>query len=151
VTSLLARDRGGPRIDMQILIYPITDCRFDTESYVHHGAGTNLTLDDMRYFWDHYCPDETQRVRPTASPLQEFDLSRLPPAVVITAGHDPLCSEGETYALRLERAGTPVTQIRCDGMVHGFMRRVNSFTKAREVLAELGRLVGTLTRDKFEY
>lgn len=144
VTSLLSRDRGGPKIDLQILIYPITDCSFDTASYREHGEGTNLTTRDMQYFWDQYCPDVSQRVRPTASPLQEFDLSRLPEAVVITAGHDPLCTEGEVYAQRLERAGTPVTLIRCEGMVHGFMRRVNMFAKAREVLTQLCDIVQRL-------
>ena len=120
VVARRARDRGGPEIALQILIYPVTDADFDRESYVDPANELLLTREAMVWFWDHYVPDPAQRSEPDASPLQTDDLSGLPPAVVLTAEHDVLRDEGEAYAKRLEEAGVPVNFQRHKGQMHGF-------------------------------
>ncbi len=120
VVARRARDRGGPRIALQILIYPVTDADFDRPSYVAPENALLLTREAMRWFWDHYVPDVERRAEPDASPLRAEDLSGLPPAVVLTAEHDVLRDEGEAYAARLEAAGVPVDFQRHQGQMHGF-------------------------------
>ena len=120
VTALRARDRGGPTIAMQILIYPVADADFETASYSDPENQLLLTKEAMVWFWDHYEPDLARRSEPDASPLRAKDLSGLPPAVVLTAEHDVLRDEGEAYARRLEEAGVPVNFKRHAGQTHGF-------------------------------
>lgn len=120
VMALRARDRGGPRIDMQVLIYPVTDADFDRPSYLAPENQLLLSRDGMLWFWDHYVPDAARRTEPDASPLRAADLSGLPPAVIMTAEHDPLRDEGEAYAERLKAAGVPVNFQRHLGQTHGF-------------------------------
>ena len=121
VMALRARDRGGPRIDLQVLIYPVTDADLDRPSYTDPENQTLLTRDGMIWFWDHYLPDASRRTEPDASPLHAADLAGLPPAVVMTAEHDPLRDEGEAYAARLAEAGVVVDFQRHAGQVHGFL------------------------------
>ena len=121
VMALRARDRGGPRIDLQVLIYPVTDADLDRPSYTDPENQTLLTRDGMIWFWDHYLPDASWRTEPDASPLHAADLAGLPPAVVMTAEHDPLRDEGEAYAARLAEAGVVVDFQRHPGQVHGFL------------------------------
>ncbi|GAA2848481.1 alpha/beta hydrolase [Pseudonocardia halophobica] len=118
--ALLARERSGPSIDLQVLAYPVLDAEFTTASYL--AAENNLIVDRdlMMWFWDHYCPDPATRRSPHAAPLRERDLGGLPPAVVITAEHDVLRDEGEAYADRLREAGVPVDFRRFAGQIHGF-------------------------------
>ena len=120
VMALRARDRGGPPIAAQILIYPVTDADFERPSYTDPGNQLLLTREAMAWFWDHYVPDAARRVEPDASPLRAADLAGLPPAVVLTAEHDVLRDEGEAYAERLEAAGVPVNFQRHEGQTHGF-------------------------------
>ena len=120
VMSLRARDRNGPNIAMQVLIYPVTDANFDRPSYLDPENQLMLTRDSMIWFFDHYIPDTAQRTEPEASPLYAEDLSGLPPAVVLTAEHDPLRDEGEEYAQRLEDAGVEVELQRHLGQMHAF-------------------------------
>ena len=120
VMSLRARDRNGPNIAMQVLIYPVTDANFDRPSYLDPENQLMLTRDSMIWFFDHYIPDTAQRTEPEASPLYAEDLSGLPPAVVLTAEHDPLRDEGEEYAQRLEDAGVEVELQRHPGQMHAF-------------------------------
>ena len=122
VMAQRARDRGGPSIALQVLIYPVTDADLERESYVDPEHQLLLTRDAMIWFWDHYVPDKSQRSHTDASPLQASNLSGLPPAVVLTAEHDPLRDEGEDYAKRLEAAGVPVNFKRHDGQIHGFFQ-----------------------------
>jgi acetyl esterase len=122
VMALLARDRGGPKIDLQVLVYPVTDANFDRPSYTDPENQALLTRDGMIWFWDHYVPDAARRSEPTASPLQASNLSGLPPATVLTAEHDPLLDEGEAYAARLAEAGVPVELKRYAGQMHGFFQ-----------------------------
>ncbi len=120
VVALRARDRGGPRIALQVLIYPVTDADLDRPSYVDPDNQLLLTRDAMVWFWDHYVPDAARRAEPDASPLRADSLAGLPPAVVLTAEHDVLRDEGEAYAERLREAGVPVDFRRHEGQTHGF-------------------------------
>ncbi|MEQ8858577.1 MAG: alpha/beta hydrolase [Pseudomonadales bacterium] len=126
-----ARDRNGPAIDFQLLLYPVTDCDLDRASYRENGNGYLLELNTMRWFWDHYCPDPAERQSPQASPLRAADLSGLPPALVVTAEFDPLRDEGEAYAAALAAAGTPAEAIRYDGLVHDFFATARMFPCSR--------------------
>ncbi|WP_409305511.1 alpha/beta hydrolase [Peribacillus sp. SCS-155] len=120
VTALMARDKGEISLAYQMLIYPVTNHSYATESYTENADGYLLTKDSMVWFWNHYLNDEEDGKNPYASPLQAKDLSGLPPALVLTAGYDPLRDEGEAYAERLKEAGVPVETARYDGMIHGF-------------------------------
>jgi acetyl esterase len=120
VMALRARDRNGPKIALQVLVYPVTDADFDRPSYVDPENQLILTRDAMIWFWDHYLPEPDRRREPDASPLHAPDLSGLPPAVVLTAEHDVLRDEGEAYAERLQEAGVPVDSRRHAGQMHGF-------------------------------
>ncbi len=115
-----AKSAGGPEIALQVLVYPVTDCDLDTTSYLDPANQLLLSRESMVWFWDHYAPDPEARVHPDASPLRQVDLKNLPPAVVLTAEHDPLRDEGELYATRLVQAGVPVRHQRFDGQMHGF-------------------------------
>jgi acetyl esterase len=120
VMAQRARDRNGPAIDLQVLIYPVTDADFDRPSYVDADNQLLLTRDAMVWFWDHYVPDPARRTEPDASPLRAESLAGLPPAVVLTAEHDVLRDEGEEYANRLTQAGVTVDFRRHAAQTHGF-------------------------------
>ncbi|MCI0559079.1 MAG: alpha/beta hydrolase, partial [Nitrososphaera sp.] len=121
--TLLAKERGGPKIALQELFYPVTDVNFDTPSYNEFQDGYWLTRKAMQWFWDNYAPDSATRKEPTASPLQASidQLNGLPPALVIIDEHDVLRYEGEAYAHKLMQAGVPVTATRYLGTIHDFM------------------------------
>jgi acetyl esterase len=138
VVALMARDRRGPRLAHQTLIYPVTDHDFDTPSYRDNATGYVLTREGMRWFWRHYLVEPAQGREPHASPLRAPSLAGLPPALVITAEHDPLRDEGEAYAARLLDAGVPVTLTRYTGMFHGFVRMTRILDKARAAVDEIG-------------
>ncbi len=122
VVALMARDRGGPRLVYQLLMYPVTDhYTLNTPSTQENATGYFLTADDMVWFWDLYVTSEDDTKHPHASPLRAQDLSNLPPAMVITAEYDPLRDEGEMYANRLREAGNQVTAKRYNGVIHGFV------------------------------
>lgn len=103
--ALLVRDRGGPEIALQILLYPVTEPSMSSASFQDNAEGYLLSRTMMGWFWDHYCPDVEARKNPLASPLLAADLSNLPPALIITAEFEPLRDEGEAYAERLAAAG----------------------------------------------
>ncbi len=129
VVALMARDRGGPAIAGQILLYPITDHSFDTKSYKENGSGYFLTMATMKWFWNHYLASPEQGSEPYASPLRA-ELKGLPPAIVLTAQYDPLRDEANAYAAKLQDAGVTVRRIACMGHVHGFLRRLDVFPMA---------------------
>ncbi|HEX5445420.1 MAG TPA: alpha/beta hydrolase, partial [Pirellulales bacterium] len=137
VVCLMARDRKGPPIDLQVLLYPITDYDLDTQSYLAYADRYLLTRDAMSWFWQHYLADEADKTRPYVSPLRAPDLSRLPRALIITAECDPLCDEGDAYARRLEAAGVAVTHACYAGMVHGFVRRATLLAQGRKALDQI--------------
>ena len=121
--TLLAKERGGPSIRFQVLFYPVTDANFDTPSYAKYEQGYWLTREGMKWFWNNYTSNETNRKEPTVSPLQASieQLSGLPPGLIINGENDVLCDEGEAYALKLLEAGVRVTAVRYHGTIHDFV------------------------------
>ncbi len=147
VTAQQVRDRGGPDLAYQLLVYPVTDHAFDTDSYRENAEGYMLTRDMMRWFWDHYLEKRAHGSQPLASPLRAPDLENLPPALVITAEFDPLRDEGEAYAARLRESGVPVELIRFDGMFHGFWSMFELLDKGKQAMsASCERLRAALAR-----
>ena len=143
--TLLAKRRGGVSFVQQVLFYPVTDASFDTPSYRQFAEGYFLRRDAMRWFWDQYTPDETQRAESTASPLRAGldELTGLPPALVITAEADVLRDEGEAYANRLREAGVPVTAVRYQGIIHDFVM-LNALRGTHAAEAAIAQAVAVL-------
>ncbi|MGW9448762.1 alpha/beta hydrolase [Streptomyces sp. NPDC055632] len=145
--TLMAKERGGLHLRQQVLFYPVTDASFDTGSYRRFAEGYFLRRDAMRWFWDQYTTDETERALITVSPLRATteQLTGLPPALVITAEADVLRDEGEAYANGLRAAGVPVTAVRYQGTIHDFvMLDALRGTHAAQSAIELA--TGTLRR-----
>lgn len=137
VVCLMARERGAPKLGFQMLIYPATDRRCDSLSQHAFSEGFSLTRNAMRWFYDLYAPDarpEDWRV----SPLLAVNHGNLPPAFVLTAGHDPLREEGRAYAAKLEAASVPVVYRCYDGQIHGFVRMGGVNAESARALNELG-------------
>jgi acetyl esterase len=120
VTALMARDRGGPPIAAQLLLYPMIAADFDTDSYRLFGKGFYNPRPALQWYWDQYVPSLVDREHAYASPLRA-SLEGLPPAVVVIAGHDPLRDEGLAYADALEAANVVTTRCPFEGGIHGFM------------------------------
>lgn len=120
--TLMAKDKKGPHIKLQVLLWPVTDANFETESYNLYANGRFLTKNMMKWFWDNYLPDTAKRTEKYASPLQASlaELKDLPPALVQTAENDVLRDEGEAYARKLNEAGVPVTLTRYNGLIHDY-------------------------------
>ncbi|MGW1259003.1 alpha/beta hydrolase [Streptomyces sp. NPDC002513] len=120
--TLMAKQRGGPRLAQQVLFYPVTDADFATPSYQRFATGCWLTAAGMKWFWNQYAPDTMVRTQPTASPLRATaaQLQGLPKALVITDS-DVLYNEGRDYAAKLHAAGVPVTHVHYAHMIHDFV------------------------------
>lgn len=132
ICAMLARDGGGPRIALQIMMYPVCDCDMETPSYREFGSGLVLTAADMGWFYDHYLQrDQAKRADPLVSPLRARLLAGLPPALIMTTEYDVLRDEAETYGKRLAAAGVKVWIKRYRGVTHGFMRMQNMLDVAR--------------------
>lgn len=142
VTALMARDRGGPDLTGQVLLYPIIAADFDTESHRLFGRGYYNPTPALQWYWDQYVPAADDRTHPYASPLRA-DLRGLPPAVVVAAGCDPLRDEGLAYADALERTGVPTTVLPYDGGIHGFMT-MPTLDLAQRARTEVSRAVAQL-------
>lgn len=136
VVAQMARDRGGPLLIFQLLVYPITDLRMQSASYEENANAPMLTRDDMVWFRTHYIRNDEDITNPMASPLLAQDLSGLPPALIVTAGYDPLRDEGEQYGKRLREAGTPVTVRGYGDLAHGFLGLDLIVDRASEARAE---------------
>ena len=136
MVSIDARDRAGPRLAMQLLIYPSTDMRMSWPSLERHAQQLPLTRAAMQWFVNHYLRGPEDRNDWRASPLTAVSLARLPPALVITAGFDPLCDEGQAYAEALRKAGVAVTHKQFDGQIHGFVTM-------GKIIADAGRAIAT--------
>ncbi len=121
VVSLIARDKNGPKITRQVLIYPATNlATLDTDSHKFFASGYMLTHDDIVWFRGHYLPNTADWPNPHASPLLAQSHASLPPATIITAEMDPLRDEGKQYADKLQAANIPVNYHCYKGMIHGF-------------------------------
>ncbi|SEK12878.1 Acetyl esterase/lipase [Paraburkholderia diazotrophica] len=122
VISQMAKDRQGPAIRFQGLMWPVTDHAFDNASYDAFANGYFLSRDMMKWFWDAYTTDERERNERYASPLRASidELKGLPPTLLQTAQFDVLRDEGEAYGRRLDQAGNDVTTTQYKGTIHDF-------------------------------
>ncbi len=135
VVALTLRDRGDVALAYQLLIYPATDMRRIAPSHTRNGQGYLLTSDTMAYFQGHYIENPAHELDWRASPLLHPDLSHLPPALVLTAGYDPLRDEGIEYAQALSQAGNRATHISFERQIHGFILMGRVIDEANEAVA----------------
>jgi acetyl esterase len=139
--ALRARNRGGPDIALQVLLYPVLSPDFERESYGRCGQGDYLiSTGDMRWFWDHHTA-EADRADPEAAPLAATDFSNLPDTIIVVGGYDPLHDEGVAYAEALWAAGGSVVLRDHPGMVHGFFTLVDLLGAANAEVAAVGSLI----------
>jgi acetyl esterase len=136
VVALQARDAGGPAIAFQLLVYPATDQRCGFASHRANGAGYLLTSEGIQFFRSCYLPERRDWEDWRASPLLAKSVAALPPALVLTAGFDPLIDEGRAYAERLAREGVEVSYRQFDDMVHGFLLFGGVLETANAAVAE---------------
>jgi len=121
VVAIAARDAGDLALRFQLLIYPATDQRRGAPSHASNGQGYLLTRDSIAYYHDHYIDDPKHDLDWRASPLLHADLANLPPALVLTAGYDPLRDEGLQYAEALTGAGNRASYVCFERQIHGFI------------------------------
>jgi acetyl esterase len=133
--ALLARERGGPRLAFQLLVYPLVDHAAETPSGREVRDDPFFGPKDVAWCWSHYLAEPNDGDSPFASPLRAADLEGLPPALIVTAELDPLRDEGELYAERLRDAGVPTELVRFQGMVHGFFAHHDKLDAAIEAQA----------------
>lgn len=122
VVALMAKDKKGPKLLFQLLMWPVTNADFETGSYSQFGEKRFLTKTVMQYYWDSYAPNKEDRKNIYASPLlaTKEQLAGLPPAIIQVAENDVLRDEGEAYGRKLDEAGVPVSVIRYNGLIHDF-------------------------------
>ncbi|MHA6793019.1 alpha/beta hydrolase [Pseudonocardia bannensis] len=137
VVALMAKDRGGPALAYQLLIYPATDGAGEYPSRVENGEGYLLTKGAMDWFYGHYLESPDVAEEPYVSPIRG-ELAGLPPATVITAGYDPLRDEGDAYAKALADAGVAVEHIENPSMIHGFFWMLGALEHTRGVYDQAG-------------
>ena len=134
--ALMARDRGGPSLALQVPVVPMIDLDYNTESYREKGKGDYyFTTGILKWCWNHYLRDESDAKNPYAAPLQAEDFRGVAPALVITAEYDPLCSEGEIYARRLKEAGVSTTYS-CYDTIHGFFGMPDTIDQGKVAMAQ---------------
>ena len=136
--TLMARDRGGPHLAYQLLVYPATTTELTTASHSQFAKDNYYILSraDMEWFWGHYLAHDEDRKNPYACPSYAKSLSGLPPAFVITAEYDPLRDEGEAYAVRLSDEGVSTILKRYDGVTHGFFGMPGLLEKAKVAIGD---------------
>ena len=134
------RDEAGPRVALQVLIYPATQASFETLSCYENAEGYLLTTADLVWFWGNYLADSPAAAAdPYACPGVATDLRDLPPAVIITGGFDPLRDDGEIYAVKLRAAGVPLVARRFPGMIHGFVALPIEIAAGRRAIGMIAR------------
>ncbi len=137
--ALMARDRGGPVLFFQLLLWPLMDFEVSSQSWQDY-EGVMMTSAEFLIFRDFYLPNPADRAHPYAAPLRASDLRGLPSTLVLTAECDPLRDGGEQYVQRLRNAGVPVTLTRYVGMAHGFLHMGMAVPAEAEAgFAEIGR------------
>jgi acetyl esterase/lipase len=143
--ALMAKDKGGPEFKCQVMLWPVTEANFDTDSYHEYADGYFLSRAMMKWFWDAYAPDHAQRREIYASPLQATteQLKGLPPALIQTAGNDVLCDEGLAYARNLDAAGVDVTSVRYENLIHdyGLLNAISQIPAVRDALRQVGEML----------
>jgi acetyl esterase len=137
VVAMMARERGGPALKFQLLIYPVTDfTEHVTQSERDYGQGHFLDTELMDWFADQYFANEADRHLPYGSPSKASDLRGLPAAMVITGECDPLRDQGEAYADKLRHAGVAVQLKRYDGMIHPFLSLAGIVDAGRDAIKD---------------
>jgi acetyl esterase len=137
VVAMMARERGGPRLCFQLLFYPAISAANDTPSQREFAIdGFVLSRADMEWFWNHYLDSPADAKNPLACPNLASSLKGLPPALILTASHDPLRDEGEAYGAALRKAGVAVALTRYDGVTHGFVSFADLLDKGKQGLGE---------------
>jgi acetyl esterase len=144
-TALMCRDRGGPALVAQVLVYPVTDAACDSASHREIGHDYGLWTEEVQWTWTQYLASPDDAAHPYASPLRAPDLSGLPPTLVITPEFDPLRDEGEAYGQRLREAGVPSTVTRYPGMFHSFL----TYLTVLDAAAAANAQVAAMLRDAF--
>lgn len=135
VVTMMTRERRGPKLVYQVLLYPNTDAApIKPYRSWEENDGYILTKAVRQEVYDQYVPDDVDRRNPYVSPLWAKDLKHLPPALVITGEFDPLRDEGEAYAARLKKAGVPVVTTRYKGMIHGFFQMAGVLDAGKKVI-----------------
>ncbi len=147
VVAIAARDAGDLPIAFQLLIYPATDQRRGAPSHTTNAQGYLLTADTMDYFHDHYIADKAMDLDWRASPLLRDDLTKLPPALVLTAGYDPLRDEALQYSQRLTLAGNRATHILFERQIHGFITMGRVIDEANDAVALCGAALKRALRE----
>jgi len=129
----------------QVLFYPLLNASSqDTNSYQQYGYGYGLTKTDLQWFIQQYVPEKTDRFNPMVSPLLATDVAQLPSTIIVTAEFDPLRDEAEQYAMRLYQEKIPITCIRYNGLIHGFLLSDGIFTKVDMIITELCQILKSL-------
>ncbi len=139
--ALLSRDRRGPSILAQVLIYPVCDDDFDRDSYLRYRSGYFLSREHMQWYIAQYRNPSTRLAPGYYMPLKADDLGNLPPALVITAQFDPLLDEARLYAARLREGGVQVVHINYDGTIHGFLSASPASRSSTLALGECARFL----------
>lgn len=139
--ALAARDRGGPAISTQVLLYPGLDRDMTAPSIVALANAPLLSRDDIAYMHALADGETGGPTIPYLVPAYASDLTGLPPAIVVTAGCDPIRDWGERYAERLRHAGVQTTITRYPGVYHGFLMRSDATARGRLAMAEIGGLM----------
>ncbi len=142
--ALAARDRGGPAVDLQVLLCPIVIDDDGAPSRTEFASGYVLEGADIEWFWDLYCPEPERRREAGASPLRAAHLAGLPPALVVLAELDPLRDDAHAYAERLRESGVTVDLRTYAGMTHGFPCYPGLFTVAGEALETVNAAIAAV-------
>lgn len=146
--TMMAKAHGNvPAIKAQLLLYPVTNDDFETESYRAFADGPWLTRKAMEWFWNAYAPEKSDRSKVTACPLKAdiSELEGLPPALVITDENDVLRDEGEAYARKLDEAGVDAACVRVNGTIHDFMM-LNALAETPQTKAAIALAVRFLKK-----
>ena len=139
--SRMALERGGPAIQLQLLIYPVVEAEFETTSYLDYAEGYGLTRETMKWFWEQYLGDSGEHSDPFVAPSRAASLARLPKTHIVTAEYDVLRDEGEALARRLSEEGVEATLRRYDGMLHGFVHFSQLFDMGKEAVSDMSAVV----------
>ena len=143
--ALMANHKGGPELKCQIMLWPVTDANFETESYHEYADGYFLSRAMMMWFWDAYAPDRAQRREIYASPLQATteQLKGLPPTLIQVAGNDVLREEGLAFARKLDAAGVDVTSVRYENLIHdyGLLNAISQVPAVRDALHQAAEML----------
>src|SRR5262245_32593463 len=141
----MAKDKGTPELKCQIMLWPVTDADFETESYHEYAEGYFLSRAMMMWFWDAYAPDHAQRRESYASPLQATveQLRGLPPALIQVAGNDVLREQGLAYARKLDAVGVDVTSVRYENLIHdyGLLNAISQVPAVRAALHQVAAML----------